>query len=111
MNILFILFIAVRTSAIAFQCEKGRNGVLCLHEILLHLKSEFHQEINSNGRHLITIQFHYLESTYGFTQEHYNDVIPPGAGLTTRIDNLHTHGNIVISRKKVYNQRTIAVEF
>lgn len=77
MNILFILFIAVRTCAIAFQCEKGRNGVLCVHEIL-------HQNLSQNvvrkciqgGRHLVKLKFNDLDSTYGFIRAHYHRMIP-----------------------------------
>ena len=83
----------MRTCAIGFQCEKGRNGVLCLHEILLLLKSECSEEINSNGSHIIKYTFKDLESIYAFTKEHYNDWIPAGAGVSERKDKLESDEN------------------
>ena len=97
--------------AVGFRCEIGRNGVLCLHDLLLHLKSECSEEINSNGSHFMRLYINSLDYNYGFTQQHYNDVVPSGARMSIRLDELETHGNIVISRNKGYNQRTMAVTF
>jgi hypothetical protein len=82
-----------------------------LHEILLLLKSECSEEINSNGSHIIKYTFKDLESIYAFTEEHYKDLIPAGAGVTERMDTLEKYGNIVLSRRQVFNKTTMAVKF
>ena len=84
---------------------------LCLHEILLHIKSECSEEIDSSGSHIIKYTLKDLESIYAFTKEHYKDLIPAGDGVTEGMDKLERYGNIVISRRQGFNNRTMAVKF